>query len=331
MQEQKITRKARFLALFAGLVFVTHPLQTQAVTYIIQRATSLAALFYLAALTLYVKSRLLQQQGKSPAVFKPFYYGSLIVAVMAMFTKENTVTLPLMVLLYEACFLKTKEGLNWKYLIPFLATLLIIPLMMFLTKSVDFIGMRRSLEEPSNLSSWQYLLTQFRVIVTYLRLLFIPLNQNLDYDYSIAKSLLDLPILASFILLSSIFTIAIRIFSKYRLIAFSIFWFFLTLLPESSIIPINDVIFEHRLYLPMAGFSFFIVSSVYYLFENKTLKSMIIVLLIIISCYGMLTYRRNLIWKDEFTLWNDVVHKSPKKARPYYGRGIAYRDQGNIP
>ena len=58
---------------------------------------------------------------------------------------------------------------------------------------------------------------------------------------------------------------------------------------------------------------------------------MIIVLLTIISCYAILTYRRNLIWKDEFTLWNDVVHKSPKKARPYYNRGNAYKDQGSIP
>jgi len=202
---------------------------------------------------------------------------------------------------------------------------------MFLTKSVYFIEMRRALETAPDISPWQYLITQFRVIVTYLRLLFIPRNQNFDYDYHIAKSLLELPTLSSFILLVSILTIAIRIFSKYRLISFGFFWFFLTLLPESSIIPIRDVIFEHRLYLPMVGFSFFLVSLVYYIFENKSLKSMIIVLLTIISCYAILTYRRNLIWKDEFTLWNDVVHKSPKKARPYYNRGNAYKDQGSIP
>ena len=142
---------------------------------------------------------------------------------------------------------------------------------MFLTKSVDFIGMRRVLETPPGISPWQYLFTQFRVIVTYIRLLFIPINQNLDYDYHIVKSLFELPALASLIFLGSILTIAIRIFSKYRLISFGIFWFFLTLLPESSIIPIKDVIFEHRLYLPMVGFSFFLVSYIYYIFENKTL------------------------------------------------------------
>ena len=134
---------------------------------------------------------------------------------------------------------------------------------MFLTKSVDFIGMRRALDATPGISPWHYLLTQFRVMVTYIRLLFIPIHQNLDYDYPIAKSLLELPILASLIFLGSILTIAVRVFSKYRLISFGIFWFFLTLLPESSIIPIKDVIYEHRLYLPMVGFSIFF-SGVYY-------------------------------------------------------------------
>ncbi len=327
MQGQKITQHAKLLAFFAGLIFIAHPIQTQGVTYIIQRAVSLATLFYLLSLSLYVKSRLLQQQGGSLIVFRRFYHGALIAAVCAMFTKEMAITLPLMILLYEFCFLKTKEKLNWKQFTPFLLTLLIIPLTMFLTKSVDFIGMKMTRGTSPNISPGQYLLTQFRVMVTYIRLIFIPINQNLDYDYPLASNLLALPILASLTFLASILTISMRIFSKYRLIAFGIFWFFLTLIPESSVIPIKDVIFEHRLYLPMVGFSFFLVSLIDYLFGNKTLKSMVVMLLIITTCYAVLTYRRNLIWKDEFTLWNDVVHKSPKKARPYNSRGNAHEDQ----
>ncbi|MDO8488858.1 MAG: tetratricopeptide repeat protein, partial [Candidatus Omnitrophota bacterium] len=278
---------------------------------------------------LYVKSRLLQQQGKNLVAPRLFYRGSLIAMVMAMFTKEMAITLPFMILFYETCFLKIKGGFNWKYLIPFFAAILIIPTML-MTKSVDFIGMRRALEEPSNISSGQYFLTQFRVIVTYIRLLFIPINQNLDYYYPIAKNLFELPILTSFIFLVSILTIAIKIFSRYRLISFGIFWFFITLLPESSIIPIRDVIFEHRLYLPMVGFSLFLVSIIYYIFANKNLKLMIILLFIITSFYVILSYRRNFIWKDELTLWNDVVYKSPKKARPYLSLGKAYIEKGNI-
>lgn len=330
MKDQKIAKHARLLALFAGLIFVAHPIQIQGVTYIIQRAVSLAALFYLASLSLYVKSRLLQEQGGGLRQSRFFYCGALISAILAMFSKEMAITLPFMILLYETYFLRTDKKLNWKYLSPFLFLVLVIPITMFLAKSVDFIEMRRVAETSANISPWHYLLTQFRVIVTYIRLLFIPLNQNLDYDYAIAKSLFQLPIFASFIFLTSILTIAVKLFSKYRIISFSIFWFFLTLLPESSIIPIGDVIFEHRLYLSMVGLSFFLVSLIYYLFENKTLKSMVIFLLIIISCYAVLAYKRNLIWKNELALWNDTVSKSPLKARPYNNRGVIYAKQGNF-
>ncbi len=114
MKGKKIAGYANLIAFFVGLVFVAHPIQTQAVTYIIQRSCSLATLFYLASLNLYVKSRLLQQEGKSLRVWMPYYGSSLITMVMAMFTKEMTITLPLMVLLYEACFLKQEYSKSWE-------------------------------------------------------------------------------------------------------------------------------------------------------------------------------------------------------------------------
>jgi len=331
IKNQKISHHSDLIALFVGLIFLAHPIQTQAVTYIIQRATSLAALFYLAALCLYAKSRLLEQVKITPLALGKFYYlGSLVSAVLAMFTKEIAVTLPLAVLLYEFCFLKTQKSFNWRQLLPFLFTLFIIPLTMFLTKSVNFIEMRRASESVPGISPWHYLLIQFQVIVTYLRLLFLPLKQNLDYDYPIVQTVLNLPTLASlFLLLLLIFT-AIRLFSKYRLISFSIFWFFLTLLPESSVIPINDPIYEHRLYLPMFGFSLFLASTLYYFIGDKRLKLTLLLLCIIVAGYSILTFTRNFFWKDELTLWNDTVRKSPQKARPYHNRGNAYKDKGEF-
>ena len=331
MRGKKIAKHAGLIAFFIGLVFMTHPIQTQAVTYIVQRAASLATLFYLACLCLYIKSRLLQQQGENIISSRISYCCSLIVAIMAMFTKEITVTLPLMVLFYEYFFLRIEKKFDWKHPFPFFATMLVVPLTMFFTSSVDFMGMRRSLEPASGISPWQYLITQFRVMVTYIRLLFIPVNQNLDYDYCISKSLLELPVLSSLVILASISTLAFKASSKYKLISFGIFWFFLTLLPESSVIPIKDVIYEHRLYLPMVGFSFFLVSGIYHIFENKNLKLAVIVLLVITSCYAILSYKRNFVWENELTLWDDAAHKSPQKARPYNNRGNAYAQGGNLP
>jgi tetratricopeptide (TPR) repeat protein len=317
------------LAFCAGLIFLTHPIQTQAVTYIVQRAASLATLFYLSSICLYVKSRIIENLGEQGGAFRFYYIGALITAVMAMFTKEMSITLPFIILLFEFYFFKTQESMRWKRLLPFLVTLLIIPLTMFLTKSVNFSEMRRVASAKVVISYWQYLLTEFRVMLTYFRLLFVPLNQNLDYDYPIAQSFLELPVLFSFLFIMFLLYVAIRLFSKYRLISFAILWFFLTLLPESGMIPINDVIFEHRLYLPMFGFSLFLVGISYYLIEQSNRNSSIALLFIMAACFSFLTYYRNFIWKNELTLWDDVIKKSPRKPRAYNQRAYAYQKIGD--
>ena len=320
LKDTNLSRQKNLVSFFAALLFLAHPIQTQGVTYVVQRAVSLATLFYLASLCLYVKARLSEKRSAI------YYSGSLIVAVLAMFTKEMSITLPFAILLYEFCFLSKEEGVNWKYLAPVLATLLIIPLVMFFTGSVNFGEFRKVSEGPPGISSLEYLITEFRVIMTYLRLLIVPLNQNLDYDYAISKTFFNLPVLLSFLAIAAIFGFALRMFKKYRLVSFGIFFFFLTLIPESSLIPIKDVIFEHRLYLPMAGFSIFLVGSFYYFFENKRQGLKIPLLSIMVIFCGLLTFSRNYIWKDEFSLWNDTIRKSPYKARPYHNRALAYQN-----
>jgi len=325
MKGDKITKHADLMALFAGLVFVSHPVQTEAVTYVWQRTASMGAMFYLGSLCLYVKSRLFVSTGRHKV--RPYYILSLMMAIMAMFTKENTVTLPLMIVLYEFCFFNT---LNWTYFAPFLLTIFVIPVTILLTKAQQFQAIQRFVHESGGTSPWHYLLTQFRVIVTYIRLLFLPLNQNLDYDFSISKSIFAWSVLMSFSFLAGILYWAKQLFSRYRLVSFSIFWFFLTLSLESSVFPLKNVIFEHRLYLPLVGYSLFLVSGVYYLFSKNTIKTMVIILTLIAIFNSILTYQRNKVWKDEITLWSDVVAKSPHKARPINNRGLAYSNQGNF-
>ena len=127
----------------------------------------------------------------------------------------------------------------------------------------------------TNISRWVYLLTQFAVIVTYIRLIFFPINQNLDYDFPIYNTLLTPEVFLSFLLLFSIFCFGIYMFLQskthnrtYRFIAFGIFWFFITISVESSFIPIVDLIFEHRVYLPSVGF-FIALTTGIFLLLNK--------------------------------------------------------------
>jgi len=325
MKTEKINDNVNLIALFAGLLFVSHPLQTEAVTYIWQRTASMGVMFYLASLCLYVKSTLLRTSKPSPNIWKFYYLLSLLTAVLAFFTKEMTITLPLMILLYEFYFFRTQKNFHWKFLIPFLLSLLIMPLtLLFLPHAVRNQEMEGVLTGMSTISPLHYFLTQIKVIVTYIRLSFLPFNQNLDYDYPISKSFFEWPVFCSFLFLSLILYFATRLFSKYRLVSFSIFWFFLTLIPESSVIPLKDVIFEHRLYLPLVGFCICVVSTLYYLLEKrKILPTVVIGLMLIVGCNSYLTYQRNFVWKDEFTLWDDTAKKSPHKARALNNLGVA--------
>ncbi|MDE2028320.1 MAG: hypothetical protein KGJ11_07240, partial [Candidatus Omnitrophica bacterium] len=225
LREDQIARHAPAIALWAGLIFVSHPVQTEAVTYIVQRAASLAAMFYLASLCLYLKARLLQEQGK-PA-WKSFYAGCLLSTVAAMYTKETAITLPLMIVLCEVSFLRAWKDIDWKQLIPVLLSLLVIPVTMVLTENSPA-RIHHLCSEPG-ISPWQYFLTQLRVIVTYIRLLFLPVHQDFDYDYPVFKSFFQTPVLLSFLFLAAVLLGAKRLWPKYRLVSFGIFFFFLAL------------------------------------------------------------------------------------------------------
>ena len=350
VKDYSINRHAKLISLLAGLIFITHPIQIQAVTYIIQRTASLATFFYLLSVCLYLKSRLIQEKNlKSLDWIKP-YAGSVLAALAAFFTKETAVTLPFMILFCEVSFFRN----NHKYQVtpspsplpsgerikvrgevkrfaPFFFILVVFLIVFRLTGSGRISEVRTLQETQSGLAAItpvQYLLTQFRVIVTYIRLLLVPVNQNLDYDYPIVQTLWQTSTLISLIFILLILAAAVILFRKHRLLSFSVCWFFLSLAPESSIIPIRDVIFEHRLYLPMVGFSLFLPTAACYLAGDKRLKPMIIIFLTIIACYSVMTYARNRVWKDEITLWSDVVQKSPNKARPYDNLGLAYSVKG---
>jgi protein O-mannosyl-transferase len=178
------------------------------------------------------------------------------------------------------------------------------------------------------ISRGDYLLTQFNVICTYIRMLFLHLGQNLDHDYPISRHLLEPgSSLLSLIILLSIAGFGLWLLKRHRMISFGIFWFFLALSIESSIIPIKDVIVEHRVYLPMFGFVLAFTCGVFLLVKNP--KACVILLSVVVVTLAGLTFARNRVWKDGISLWSDVIKKSPYKARPYMALGVSYADRKN--
>ena len=332
-QTQDSDTAPAWIAMAAAMLFVAHPIQTQAVTYIVQRFASLAALFYILAIVCYFKWRLLGRLRKRSV----FWYGlALIATILAMKTKENTFTLPIMILILEVAFFRPLSRKRWLSLIPFLLTLLIIP-----ASIPDALGEGEAglVRETTDISRWDYFLTQTRVIMTYLRLVLLPVNQTVDYDYPIFHSLWEPSVLISFIFLTCLFLGAIYFTyrsnsTRYnsRLVSFGILWFFVSLSIESSIIPIRDVIFEHRMYLPFAGIliaTAALVGGTVGQSQWRLRKEVMIAgFLIILMVLGFATYERNKVWKDGLTLWGDGVRKAPNKSRVHHNLGSSLLVRG---
>jgi len=339
----------KIVALFTAGIFLLHPVQTAAVTYIAQRSTLLVAIFYLAAVWGYLCYR---QTAKGI-----FYIGALAAAAAGVFSKPIIVTLPLTLGLIELLFSAgpaagkafaghaTQRGSSRSIfprvtragiiamcgslgarLGPFVLVVAVVPLLV-MSLQIQHAGPGRSLDfsrETMALSRPEYLLTQTHVLWTYLRLLVWPVGQNIDYDYPITHSL-DLPTAVLGLGLAGILGLGAWLWKRNRLASFGIFWFFITLSLESSVFPIADVIFEHRLYLPMFGFVFFTAACFSQLVSKSSYKFLLIAILLI---FAFLTFHRNLLWSDRINFLRDVAAKSPNKARVHNSLAIAYAEEG---
>lgn len=317
-------QRGEWLSIFGALIFLTHPIQTSAVTYVAQRSSLLLAFFYLSSLACYVYAH----QNNS----RKFYMLSLLAAFLGLFSKPTIVTLPLAIIVYEICFLVKRKDAPRAMLkvIPFLAIAALAPVLLILWryKILDLTQLANITRETATLTRSEYFFTQLNVLMTYIRLLFLPIYQNLDYDYAIAKSLFSMPTIISFMGLLLLLGLGIRLYSKQRLIAVGIFWFFITLSLESSFFPITDVIFEHRLYLPMVGFVFLLPSLLEFFLKKEKIVS--IVLIGIIIGYSYLSFERNRLWSDKIVFLKDIVAKSPQKARVHNNLGLAYYERNQI-
>ena len=303
---------ARLIPFFTTLIWLIHPLHTQSVTYIVQRMNSMAAMFFIMAMLFYVKGRLTPERIKKVL----FYVVSFITGILALGSKQNSATLPLFILLYEWYFFQDLRLKTSKKQLLFIATLggiLAIILYFFLGSSPldrlfpDY-GSR-----PFTMA--QRLLTQPRVVMHYISLLFYPTPDrlNLDYDFPLSYSLFS-PVTTFIAIIIIIGMLGFALFTakKYRLYSFCILWFLGNLAIESSTIPL-EIIYEHRTYLPSMMAIFLIIIFFHQGFKNKYIFIACLVSLSLFYSFG--TYSRNKVWQDGLTLWTDCQKKAPNKPR----------------
>ncbi|MFC1657287.1 tetratricopeptide repeat protein [Candidatus Moduliflexota bacterium] len=315
------------VAFAAALLWTVHPLQTQSVTYILQRMNSLASLFFFLSMLLYVRGRT-AGAGRAPWLY---WLGALTAGALALGSKETAVSLPLIILLYEFIFFRGFDlswvWRRWPVILGFGLFALFI---LFRYQGPDPWETIVEKYEIRNFTLEERLLTELRVLLFYLRLLILPLPSqlNIDHDFPLSSSMLDPPTT-----LLSAFVIAVLIFGallygrRRPLFSFAILWYFGTLALESSFIGL-EIIFEHRVYLPSAFPMLAAVCAVDELVPARRFKVFLLAAAAVML--AVWTYQRNAAWKDDVTFWRDAASKSPAKARPHNNLGEALVGRGEL-
>jgi len=328
---EKYGTHAYFIALLSAVFWVINPIHVSAVTYIVQRMTSMAALFYIIAMYGYLKART-AEKGR---LRKGLYFAlAVLAALAAVGTKENAVMLPVSLLLYELLLIQgitTKEKFK-VYILPGFITIFIV-----LGLSMPFVDYSIILGSYDNrpFTLLQRLLTEPRIIIFYITLLLYPISSRLTliHDVDISHSLFDpWTTLPALLFLTMTVVFALIMARRRPLITFCILFFILNHLIEGSFVPL-EIIYEHRNYIPslffFLPFSIAIIHVCEQFKERETvLIAMSVFLVGVIIIQGTTTFLQNSIWKNEITLWTDNVRKAPNLHRPHHNLGVALMSAG---
>lgn len=328
-------------AALAGALYTVHPLQSEAVIYIMARPALVCALFYLSSIVLYVFARRETATAQLP------YALSLISALLAMMSKQNAATLPLALALVEWVFLKGLLRASVVRLLPYFILLLIYPPLMaeggvgFGTVFLGSPGSAKSLSVfdgdyiKPNISRAEYLLTQTRSVALYLKLMLLPIGQNLLHYVLPSKSVTEPAVMASLALhvaLGGASVVGVtRRQALPRALGFGVMWLYVTLLVESSILPIPRLAAEYRMYLPMAGLCTGMGIALPLIWQRLGLdgkKAFLAATLIVMLALCIATYMRSTVWSSKVSLWQDAADKSPYHFGAQQGLGIALWEAG---
>ena len=311
---------ANELALAVALLWTVHPLQTESVTYIVQRAESLMGLFYLLTLYCFIRA------AESP---RPrAWYGLCVTAcALGMASKEVMASAPLLVILYDRAFLSgsLREAWRrrWSLYLALAGTWILRGYLFFFTGS--FSG-AVTLVKSESTTWWEYLLTEPGVILHYLHLSVWPDPLCFDYyGWPIARTWISVlpPALVLAILLAATLW-ACKIDSPWGFLGA---WFFLILAPSSSFIPLDSPAYEHRMYLSLAAVIVLGVMAIHALVGQRTVAGVVA----LVIGLGFLTARRNEDYRSGLAIWSDTVAKRPDNARAHGNLGNALAAAGRMP
>ncbi len=320
---RSFTKNGTSFALVASFIFAVHPALTESVTYISSRSSEMVTFFYLLGVWLFLR---IFQSNKikirdiallTPLIILCFY--------LSITSKVVGVTFPVvlaMLFLFLICpdrypvLYKTLTGRF--FLIGY-----VVFLILCLRLALNAFLLDRGFELYGNFG---YLSSQIRIIVFYyLKILLWPINLNADIGYTFKPPLEDPTFFLA--ILTAVVLIATAFFKGGKWSKICTAWFILSLAPTSSILPLNDLAVERRIYLPATlGISPLFAMAIHLI--PKTMRYGFLVFLL--ASFATLTAERNKVWNDEIRLWEDALKKTPNSPRPYANLGKAYYEKDRI-
>src|SRR4030042_3013847 len=301
--------KDKLISFLTSALFIVHPIHSEAVSYISGRAAPLAALFMLLTFIFYIK-QLNSHKTK-------LYILMLVSYTLALLSRENALILPLLLLLYHFSFKQKVKLREFSSILSI--TFIYIALRLTVLKSL-----LTNVPYPFNLTLFQRLSEFFVAITDYVRILLLPFYLHMEYGLLLVRPT-DPKLILGIVILAASLIYAARKRDKHRLASFSIFWFFIGLLPVSNLYPINAYMAEHWLYLPSLGFFLILAKALSFLYQRKRFQRLSIFITIgLLISYSYLTIKQNDYWKDPIVFYQRTLKYNPNSARMYANLGLAY-------
>ncbi len=332
--EARYGPNAYFMALLSAALWAVNPVQTQAVTYVVQRMTSMAGMFFIMAMYFFLKGKSSDTRFSRGV----HYILCIVCGILAMGCKENAIMLPMVILLYTLflCQGVTKKNLK-RYSFFLLMALLLCTAIAVMIAGPSILNPGRLMASYQNrgFTLPERVLTEPRVILFYISLLLYPMPDrlSLEHDITLSTGLLTPPwTLISILAIILMLILAFLYAKKWPLIAFCVIFFLLNHLIEASVLPL-ELIFEHRNYVPsmlfFVPFAIMLSKGIHALSKKRSLQLMLIMFVILVLIgWGHSTFARNKIWKNDGILSFDAIEKYPNLARAHHNLGRFYARNG---
>jgi len=319
-----------YAAIIGASWYLLHPAMAETVNYIIARSDMISTFFVVIALLLYIYSPFCRKTG--------LYLIAIVIGALAKPTAVMFAPILLIyILLFEENvsltsifkrdqFYKTLNGLK-KSLPAFIVCALVYLIIDRLTPKTWV---------PGGASAFNYLITQPYVVLHYFYMLFFPVQLSVDTDWKPLSTIWDIRFFVGCIFILALLATAFITSKKEKLkpISFGIWWFLLALIPTSSIIPLAEVLNDHRMYFPFIGLVLSVCWTIRILVYEYLPKTKFIwatlVIIATLGAYAYGTYQRNEVWHSEDSLWHDAVIKSPKNGRALMNYGVVKMGENDL-